>query len=244
MNYKTLAAKVAQDTGIEKISVRMAYHQAGYAAAIHFGNQDKQLPPVHFQMSIKPQPKDGQREDSRLAVIVEGFFSKYAVKLEGGRLIQNLPSSFAEAVHKMSWYQQTGYRCAFEADVINLLAGPLAEAKYIMMRDDEVFNVNLINLNALHFYNGSPELELANKYMACYLPNGDERKQKLDELFMSAFRFVDDKNNWRKITALARFIQHQTKAGIIHCEELVCLLDTGMPFSETNSLNLQTMEFC
>jgi hypothetical protein len=72
-------------------------------------------------------------------------------KIEGGRLIQNLSLSFAEVTRFFSWPQQQEYLCAFEADVINLLAGSLAEAKYMASKDNENFNTHLINLDALHF---------------------------------------------------------------------------------------------
>jgi hypothetical protein len=103
---------------------------------------------------------------------------------------------------------------------------------------------SLVNLNALRFYSGNSEIELVNKYMECCLPDEAEREQKLAELFLAAFSFVDDSNNWRKITVLAEFIQCQTKAGVIPCEDLISLLDSGMPLRKTNSLNLQSMEFC
>jgi hypothetical protein len=138
MKFDILATKTEHEISIEKISKKMAYHQAAYVTAIHFGNQQKQLPPVHFQVAIKPQVQDKQ-PTNRLTGMIEGIFSKCAVKTEGGRLIQFLPMRFSEAVQNLSWYQQAEYRCAFEADVTNLLAGPLAEAKYIALRDGEVF---------------------------------------------------------------------------------------------------------
>jgi hypothetical protein len=38
------------------------------------------------------------------------------------------------------------YIIAFEADIINLLIGPLAEAKYVYNKDGELFNHQLIGL--------------------------------------------------------------------------------------------------
>lgn len=243
MKFDILATNTEHEISIGKISKKMAYHQAGYAAAIHIGNQHKKLPAVHFQVAIKPQSQNRQPA-SRMSGIIEGIFSKCAVNVEGGRLIQHLPLRFKEAVQNLSWYQQAEYCCALESDVANLLAGPLAEAKYIALRDGEVFKANLLNINALHFYNGSSEIELANKYLEYYLPNEAEREQKLAQLLKLAFNFVTDHDNWRKITALAKFIQGQTKAGIIPCEELISLLDSGVPLRRTDSLNLQTMVLC
>lgn len=243
MKFNTLATKVEQNTGIEKISKRMAYHQAGYAAAIHLGNQQKQLPPVHFQVAIKPQALD-KEATHLLAGIVEGILSKFTVKVEGGRLIQSLPTWFSEALENLSWYQQAEYRCAFEADVTNLLAGSLAEAKYIALRDGEAFSANLVNLKALHFYTDRSDIDLINKYMASYLFDETEREQKLAELFLAAFRFVEKKGIWRKISTLAEFIQRQTKATVIQCEELISLLDSGELVDKAYLLDMQKMEFC
>jgi hypothetical protein len=36
-----------------EIDSRVAYHQAGHAAAIYLGNKQKQLPAVYFQIIIK-----------------------------------------------------------------------------------------------------------------------------------------------------------------------------------------------
>ena len=43
--------------------------------------------------------------------------------------------------------------------MINILVGPLAEAKYITQRDGELINPRLINLNTLHDYGGTSDLE-------------------------------------------------------------------------------------
>jgi hypothetical protein len=42
--------------------------------------------------------------------------------------------------------------------MINLLVGPLAEAKYVALRDNECFSNNLINVNALYNYGGTSDL--------------------------------------------------------------------------------------
>ncbi|MFZ9610986.1 MAG: hypothetical protein ACO294_09825 [Methylococcales bacterium] len=38
---------------------------------------------------------------------------------------------------------QMDYRTAFETDIINILAAPLAEARYIHQRENELFNHQL-----------------------------------------------------------------------------------------------------
>jgi hypothetical protein len=204
MKPNDIAIDTHSDTRIG-IGWRNAYHQAGHAAAIYLVNKQKQLPDVPFQIVIEPQGAAKQQAD-RYA----GLYSKYAAKVEGGRLIQHLPASYAQATQALSRFQETEFRCAFESDVINLLAGPLAEAKYLSLRDGEPFNANLVNLDALHFYGGSPDIELANGYMECFIPKYSERTQKLEELFLAAFNFVNERPTWLKITGLADFIRNQT----------------------------------
>jgi hypothetical protein len=204
------------------ISWRNAYHQAGHAAAIYLVNKQKLLPKVPFQIVIKPQ-----ESTKKLTAWHAGFYSKYTAKVEGGRLIKHLPSLYAEATQGLSWYEETELRCAFETDVINLLAGPLAEAKYLSMRDGEPFNANLINLSALRYYGGSPDIEFVNGYMEGCIPKDTERKQKLDELFLAAFNFVNERPVWLKITDLADFIQAQP-IGTIPCGELAPILGERM----------------
>jgi hypothetical protein len=212
---------------------RNAYHQAGYAAAIYLGNQHKQLPAVHFQISIKPCDRD-----SRFSGRILRIPDKYAAKVEGGRLLQSLPQSFTEATRHLSPTEQQLCRSAIEADITNLLAGPLAEAKHVALRDGEVFNANLVYLGALQFYGGKPELETINELMACYLPDEAERKQKLAELFLVAYSFVNEPANWRAITALAEAVCAAPK-DTFTCEEIMALLTAATTASLQKTAFLQ-----
>jgi hypothetical protein len=218
------AINTPTDTRIE-IDKRVAYHQAGHAAAIYLGNKQKQLPAVHFQIIIKPLEWEGQ-VTSRFAC----KHGKYIAKVEGGRLIQSLPMSFAEATQYFSWPEQEECLCAFEADVINLLAGSLAEAKFVAARDNEVFNPNLVYLGALKFYGGGSDLEVITEYLECFMLHKTERDRKLAELFLAAFSFVNKRSNWNAITALAEFILDMPKLDpkdIIQCEEVISLLEAS-----------------
>jgi hypothetical protein len=219
MKNNYIANYTRQNSRVE-VDKRVAYHQAGHAAAIYLGNKQKQLPAVHFQIIIKPQKQDGQFFDR-----FTRNYDKYTAKVEGGRLIQSLPLSFAEATQYFSWPQQEECLCAFEADVINLLVGSLAEAKYLASCDGEDFNPHLVNLSALHFYGGSSDLEVITEYMECFMLNKAEREQKLAELFLAAFNFVNSGSNWHAISALAEFIQDESKS-TIHCEEIISLLES------------------
>lgn len=203
------------------ISRRAAYHQAGHVAAVYLGNKQKQLPAVHFQIIIKPQEWDGQQSDR-----FTRKHGKYTAKVEGGRLIQSLPMSFSEATQYFSWPEQEECLCAFEADVINLLAGSLAEAKYVASRDNEVFNPNLVYLGALKFYGGNSDLEVITEYLECFMLHEAERDRKLAELFLAAYNFVNKRSNWRAISALADFIRDEPK-DIIQCEEVISLLESS-----------------
>ena len=152
-------ALTTQINPLTAISRRSAFHQAGHAAAICIGNRQKRLPDVHFQVAIWPQER-GIRVSQGMR-----HSGKYVAKMEGGRLIQSLPLSYAERMHGLAKTEQAQFCCAFEADVINLLAGSLSEAKYVALRDNEVFNANLVYLGALQYYGGKEDLETVNDYM-------------------------------------------------------------------------------
>jgi hypothetical protein len=218
------AINTPPDNRIE-IDKRIAYHQAGHAAAIYLGNKQKQLPAVHFQIIIKPLEWEGQAR-GRFACPHD----KYTAKVEGGRLIQSLPMSFAEATQYFSWPEQEQCLCAFEADVINLLAGSLAEAKFVAARDNEIFNPNLVYLGALKFYGDGSDLEVITEYLECFMLHKAERDRKLAELFLAAFSFVNKRSNWNAITALAEFIldtPREDSNDIIQCEDVISLLEAS-----------------
>lgn len=215
------SATTAQTNTLIQVGRRNAYHQAGHAAAIYLGNKQKNLPAVHFQISIKPHERDGRLSGRTLRLPC-----KYAAKVEGGRLLQSLPLSFADATRHLSPAEQSLCRSAIEADITNLLAGPLAEAKHVALRDDEVFNANLVYLGALQFYGGKVELEIINELMDCYLSDKAERKQKLAELFLAAYSFINDPKSWKAITVVAEMVCSAPQ-DIFSCEELISLLTSA-----------------
>ncbi len=205
-----------------ELSRKTAIHEAGHAAAIYLGNKQKQLPPVFFQIYIKELNSDLQSPEC-LCKSYDGC-NNCITKIEGGRLIHTLPSSVEEAISDFSLAQKRAYQRAFEADIINLLVGPLAEANYVAMRDDEPINPRLVNLNALHHYGGSSDLETINEYLDCLIAHRGQREKKLSELFLSAFNFINDRSNWQAIMALADYILADCK-NIIECEEIIAVLD-------------------
>jgi hypothetical protein len=222
MKHNNIAFITQQCTRIE-IDNKTAYHQAGHAAAICLGNKQRQLPDVYFHITIRQPEWNGQTSQELAARL----YGKDTVKVEGGRLIKHLPVSSDEVVPYCLWPQHIDYLNAFEADVVNLLVGSLAEAKYVALRDGEVFNAHLVNLDALHFYGGSSDLEVISEYMECFIPCKKERRHKLSELFMTAYHFVNKRKNWRAISALAEFIMDEPD-DIINCEKVVSVLEARL----------------
>jgi len=189
---------------------RTAFHEAGHAAAIHIGNQQKQLPPVYFEIRVrKPNTPDGH------------FFAKVI----DGNLIQNMPIALVESFSMVSGNDQHSCQRAYEADVVNLLVGPLAEAKYVSLRDNEIFNLKLINLDALHNYGGFTDLERITAYLDCFIASKADREKKMLELLAQAFDFIDSGENWRCILRLAHFIL-SSRLETISCEEAITVLDS------------------
>ena len=215
-----------------ELSRKTAIHEAGHAAAIYLGNKQKQLPPVFFQIFIKELNTDFQST----ACLCKSFdaCNNCITKIEGGRLIHTLPFSVDEAVSEFSLTQKLAYQCAFEADIFNLLVGPLAEANYVAMRDAEPINPRLVNLNALHYYGGSSDLETINEYLNCLNTDRAQQEKKLSELFLAAFNFINNRSNWHAIMALADYILADCK-NIIDCEEIIAVLDAHYFIARKNS---------
>jgi hypothetical protein len=141
-----------------KVNRKMAIHEAGHAVAIYFGNKQKGLPPIFFQICIKTLNNDFQSSEC-----LGNPSDQYIAKIEGGRLIHTLPTSLDEATKDFSKAQRLAYKRAFKADMINLLVGPLAEATYVSLRNSEQINPRLVNFNALHHYGGLSDLEIFNE---------------------------------------------------------------------------------
>jgi len=157
----------------QEVSRKIAVHEAGHAAAIYLGNQQKGLPPVFFQIFIDPLNKDFQSSEFSAPPSAH-----YIAKVEGGRLIHTLPSSLDEVTKDFSTEQKHTYQHAFEADIINLLAGPLAEARYVALCDNEPINPALLKVNALQNYGGSSDLEIVNEYLECFIDSDELREKK------------------------------------------------------------------
>lgn len=202
---------------------QIAFHEAGHVAAIYLCNKQKQLPPVFFQITIKALDRTKQNAWNPCAMRHDHF----AAVVEGGCLIQSLPSALIESVHYFSSTEQDAYRTAFEADIINLLVGPLAEAKHVALRDNEHFNAHLVNINALHYYGGGSDLEKIYEYLDAFIGAKNKHDEKLSELFNKAFQFIGSPVHWQAIERLADFILNNRK-NIISCEEAITVLDESV----------------
>ncbi len=200
----------------------IAFHEAGHAAAIYLNNKARNLPPAFFQILLKDL--NSMSEESIMVYQVDCI-----ARVKGGRSIKSLPYS-ADTLHKSTDHHHTmgalikDHIVAFEVDIINLLIGPLAEAKYIAHTDDELFNHKLVDLEALKNYGGSSDLEMAYEYLQCFSACKQQQNEKLDELFDVAFDFINNRANWVAITKLANYILDSNK-NIIDCEEVVALLE-------------------
>jgi len=205
----------------------IAFHEAGHAAAIYLNNKARNLPPVFFQIVFNEKSEATDYDE----LIYQATHDDSIAKVEGGRLIQSLPYSIDGLVHKLIDHNEAmaplvrDYICAFEADIINLLIGPLAEAKHVYNRDDELFNRKLVDLRALKNYGGNSDLALAYEYLESYSTNIQQQDEKLDELFTLACDFVSDYSNWKAITKLAKYILESNK-NLISCEEVVSILES------------------
>lgn len=216
-NYQTDTSFIINDQDLIK---QIAFHEAGHAAAIYLCNKQKQLPPVFFQISIKALDR---QQDSPLNTCLLTH-DRFAAAVEGGRLIHSLPVALLENADDLSSSDQAAYQTAFEADMINLLVGPLAEAKHVALRDDELFNARLVNLNALHNYGGSFDLEKVNEYLDILVWDRSRHPDKLAELFNKAFQFISSPVHWQAIERLARYILNNEE-NIISCEAAIAVLD-------------------
>ncbi|MCX7101930.1 MAG: hypothetical protein NTX38_10710 [Methylobacter sp.] len=210
---------------------RVAFHEAGHAAGIYLNNKARHLPPVFFKIIFKEMSSITDLE----VMAYETTHDDCIARVEGGRLIELLPLSI-DGLENNIQEDKSGmkqlkkdYMVAFESDIVNLLIGPLAEAKYVADTDDEFFNHQIVNLKALKNYGGSSDLALAHEYLTSLFGDQQQKDQKLDELFNEAFNFVNKDENWMAITELADYILDSDR-NIICCEDVISVLDQSVKF--------------
>ncbi|SJM93706.1 conserved hypothetical protein [Crenothrix polyspora] len=187
-----------------ELSRETAIYEAAHATAIYLGNKQRHLPPIFFQISITHDAC--------------GMDNEWIAKIDGGRLIHTLPSSIAEATRDFTDAQKQAYQLAFEADIINLLVGPLAEAKYVALRDHTPINPCLIPIQPLQYYGETSDLHTVREYLECFITEKTERISKIAELFFMALSFINNPSHWQAIVALTDYILRVGKDSI-DCEE-------------------------
>lgn len=193
----------------DELHWRIAFHEAGHAAAIHLLNRKKRLPPVFFEIQVH-----WSTENER------GSFAKVI----DGNLIHDLPIVVIESLSSLAEVEQHSCQRAYEADIVNLLVGPLSEAKYVATRDGEVFNQELINLDVLDNYGGHADLKKVQRYLEHFVTSKAHREQKLKELLAQAHQFIDDPIHWKCISRLAHFII-ESRQEIISCDQAINIFD-------------------
>jgi hypothetical protein len=207
------------------IKQKVAYHEAGHATAIQINNRLQKLPPVFFQILVNDRAKNAHANPAPNT-------ADYFAKLDGGRLVQSLPPAVngldqPAPVCDSQWTRQytNEYHLAFEADIINMLIGPLAEAKYCAQMDNEPFSQQLLTVQALKYYGGETDLAVANDYLQRYFANKQQQNERLKQFFIQAFNFVNSKANWKAISQLADYILASNK-NAISCDEVTLVIGT------------------
>jgi hypothetical protein len=206
----------------------IAYHEAGHAAAIYLNNKARNLPPIFFQIIFKEINSMSDSDELIYEIIAH---DDNVARVEGGRLIESLPYTVDGLAHKLMDHNDAmaplvrDYVTAFEADIINLLIGPLTEAKFVYNRDDELFNQQMVNLNSLENYGGGSDLALVREYVENFSASKQQQDKKLAELFDEACNFISDDSNWKAITKLANYIL-ETNKNMISCEEVVTVVQS------------------
>ena len=191
--------------------------------AIH---RAKGMPPCYFLISFNKFAAESEEEK----IQYQPDEYHYIVNVEGGRLIESLPISFTSLKQQLSENNESypypphfksfrNFQAAFELDIINLLVGPIAEAKYVAENDGEIINHRLVNVPALKNYGGGFDLALIDEYLQSYSDSEQERAEKLAELYKMAFSFVNDYHNWKAITKVADYILNSDKH-TISCREI------------------------
>lgn len=201
----------------QELHKRIAYHEAGHATAIYLYNKQKQLPPIYFQINLK-----NTSELLRNNVCLTN--DNVAAKVEGGCLIQNLALSFIDSENYMSASEKADYYNALEADMVNLLAGAVAEANYVSLSDNEIINAHLLSIQALSNYGSQSDLDKIAEYLQCFSSNPMRQKQKLTLLLIKTFDFITYPKTWKAVEAVANFIL-TCKKQTISCEEIFAVID-------------------
>lgn len=204
------------------ISKRSAFHAAGRSVSIHLGNQKKNLPPIYFQIGMESMPSHVRnlRKSKSISGLNRAIF-------KGGRLISELPGSLELETNSMTPSEKLAYEQAFNADIVNLLAGFIAEAKYIALSDNEVISPRLVNVHSLHNYGEDGDLQELWEYFKCFGDYDSDKETKLIGLYLSAFEFVNVPSHWQAICEVANYIEKSEKM-LLECTEIFDIFDQSI----------------
>lgn len=192
-----------------ELNRQTAFHEAGHVAAIYLENKRKSLPSICFEIHVSKQDN-----------MAQPLFAQ----VSGGRLIGDLATVIHEDVanHRDS-SDIDDYQLVYEADIINFLAGSLAEAKYVSIRDNKTFNIKLLTPQAMNHYGGNADMLVVRSYLEFFIASPEQREVKLNALFAEAFNFVQKASHWKSITALAHYILNNAHENI-SCEQAIEVL--------------------
>lgn len=194
---------------------QIAFHEAGHAAAIHLYNKQQSLPSVFFQIRVKPQS----------ALVADAWLhDRFAAGVEGGYLIDNLPVTLIESASYFAPAGLDAYRAAFEADMVNLLVGALAEAKQVAVRAGRSFNLDQPHISTLRCYGGSSDVLKVYSYLERFIASRTQRENKFADLLTKALNFIDNGQHWQAISRLAAYLL-ACDQDTVSCEQAIAVLD-------------------
>lgn len=204
----------------QELAAQIAYHEAGHATAIYLYNRQQRLPPVFFKVHVKKHENIRQLMAEKAGQETPAV----AATIEGGCLIENLTLNLAASCGEMSADEQAAYYQALDADVINLLAGSIAEKNYVIQRDNEVINAELLNAEALVCYGNYSDMQKVGHYLEFFSDCPLQQQQKLNRLLKVSFNFITHPKTWKAVQAVAEFIL-ETQQQSIHCEQIFKVID-------------------
>ncbi len=79
-------------------------------------------------------------------------------------------------------------------------------------------------MQALKYYGGEADIAVVNDYLQSYSADKQVQNESLNRLFIQAYNFVSDQENWKAIARLAQYILASDNS-IIGCDEVALVLD-------------------
>ena len=203
----------------QELAIQIAYHEAGHATAIYLYNKQQQLPSIFFQIHLK-----NYEDIKQLTAQDINYQGDYVAEIEGGCLIENLALNLSVSKNEINPNEREEYYRALNADVINLLAGSIAEQNYLILRDNEIINEELLNIRNLGRYGNYSDMQKINNYLRFLSDCPVEQQQKLTLLLKESFSFITHPQTWKAVTAVAHYILDSQKQEV-HCEDVFQVID-------------------